>query len=96
MKTNKVTINWNDLATVKLSPHGLAVYRNCFHRLNVIPPRLKDRVLTEPLWQLAQTFGSELYMGNPQSVFESMNIDVQVEASHGISATINAASPQQQ
>lgn len=62
-------ININDSVTVKLTEAGEKRLRDYFTKipdLNIS----QDKVFKAQLWELMNIFGPEMYMGNPDSMFE--------------------------
>ena len=77
----KVTININDLATVRLTSHGLKTFQENFEKLGLewrdylrIISLPDGRIRTE-LWSLMNIFGPKIYMGCPAQ-FEKNNIEL--------------------
>lgn len=79
MKTNEVEVNLNDHARVKLTPHGVEVYRKSmnFHPYSYYDVTKSlapdaDGYNKFMLWELMNIFGPELHNG--VGVFEGNNI----------------------
>ncbi len=60
--------NLNDKIIIQLTPEGVKFYKKYLDSLETqgYYPGLKEDMLTIQLWDFAQIFGQELYMGNPK------------------------------
>lgn len=75
-------INVNDPVEVKLTKEGLAVLKQHLENIEIRypPPWLEGNTLRTQLWDLMQTFGHQMYMGNLSMMFEENQIRVSVGA----------------
>jgi hypothetical protein len=67
-------VNINEQVKIKLTDSGKEVYSNYLSQFN--SPSISKMVpdeLTLPLWEFAQIFGSELYMGQVKAPFFENN-----------------------
>ena len=76
---SNVSVNLNTQVTIKLTAFGADAYNKYMDYLN-LPTKYRKPVkandtLDIPLWEFAQIFGSEMYMGNTkQPLFTSNSI----------------------
>lgn len=70
----RINVNINEMVVIKLTPSGRQVYAKYLSQFNspYINQNFED-VLEMPLWEVAQIFGSELYMGNTNAPFFEEN-----------------------
>lgn len=70
-------LNLNDRVKVKLTDAGAAVYEKWLSQFPV-HARGYEREMTLALWELAQAFGPEMFMGDPRGpFFEGNEMDLE-------------------
>ena len=75
--SQRFEMNLNDQFWVKLSPRGKGIWAEWHRNLGIpTPTRSFDREgwIRLPLWEIAQIFGSHLFMGSVDLPFETMDL----------------------
>lgn len=76
----KVQLNINNLTTVKLTDHGLAILqREAPYALTTSWFKEETSEYTSELWNIMRIFGNDLYMGSP-NLFKDCEIVVDNES----------------
>jgi len=67
-------VNINEQVKIKLTDSGKEVYKNYLSQFKShLVSKIVPDELTLPLWEFAQIFGSELYMGQVKAPFVEDN-----------------------
>jgi hypothetical protein len=73
VKVKEIKVNINNHCRVKLTPKGIAIYREHFSKYQHVDPNPKldsEGYLREQLWSIIHIFGSELFSGIDSTPFE--------------------------